>query len=293
MWSRLPPWLKQRAPEPSVLDEMKTLLEGLSLHTVCKEAHCPNQGRCFSQGTATFLILGDVCTRNCRFCAVKKGKPLPLDPDEPWNVAQAVSQLRLNHVVITSVTRDDLPDGGARHYVKTIEAIRQTNPQATVEVLIPDFLGSFEALKMLVDSSPEVINHNVETVPRLYPEVRPKADYHRTLNLLGTVKSMDKRIVTKSGMMLGLGERGDEIIRVMRELREVGCDAITLGQYLCPSPQHHPVSRYLPPEAFEEYRWIAERLGFKSVASGCFVRSSFNALGMYKEVKGLDQASVF
>ena len=287
MLTRLPPWLRQRAPAPFVLTEMKALLDGLSLHTVCEEAHCPNQGWCFSHGTATFLILGDICTRNCRFCAIKKGKPLPLDPDEPQNIALAVSKLELRHVVITSVTRDDLPDGGAQHFAKTVEAVRQINPQATIEVLIPDFTGSVEALEMVVDSFPEVINHNVETVPRLYPEVRPKADYHRTLNLLRAVKSTDERIVTKSGMMLGLGELEDEIVEVMRELREVDCDALTLGQYLCPSPQHRPVSRYIPPEEFEKYGDIAKELGFRSVASGCFVRSSFNALGMYKEVRNV------
>jgi len=287
MSTRLPPWLRQRAPAPFVLTEMKALLDGLSLHTVCEGAHCPNQGQCFSQGTATFLILGNICTRNCRFCAIKKGKPLPLDPDEPQNIALAVSKLELRHVVITSVTRDDLPDGGAQHFAKTIEVVRQINLQATIEVLIPDFMGSVGALEMVVDSFPEVINHNVETVPRLYPEVRPKADYHRTLNLLRTAKSMDKRIVTKSGMMLGLGEREDEIVEVMRELREVDCDALTLGQYLCPSPQHRPVSRYIPPEEFEKYGDIAKELGFRSVASGCFVRSSFNASGMYKEVRNV------
>jgi lipoic acid synthetase len=293
MSTRLPPWLKQRAPEPSVMHNMKALLGGLSLHSVCEEAHCPNQGRCFAQGTATFLILGDICTRNCRFCAIKKGKPLLVNPDEPRNVASAVNKLKLRHVVITSVTRDDLPDGGAGHFVATIRAIRQTSAQTIVEVLIPDFLGSPASLKTLVDSSPEVVNHNVETVPRLYPEVRPQADYHRTLNLLKSAKSLDTRIVTKSGMMLGLGEREDEIIQVMRDLREVDCDALTLGQYLCPSPQHRPVSRYLPPEAFEEYRCIADGLGFKAVASGCFVRSSFNALKMYQDVRSLGKAIVF
>ena len=287
MSTRLPPWLRQRAPAPFVLAEMKALLDGLSLHTVCEAAHCPNQGQCFSQETATFLILGDICTRNCRFCAIKKGKPLPLDPDEPQNIALAVSKLELRHVVITSVTRDDLPDGGAQHFAKTVEAVRQINPQATIEVLIPDFTGSVEALEMVVDSSPEIINHNVETVPRLYPEVRPKADYHRSLGLLRAVKSIDKRILTKSGMMLGLGEREDEIVEVMEGLREVDCDALTLGQYLCPSPQHRPVSRYIPPEEFKKYGDIARELGFRSVASGCFVRSSFNALGMYKEVRNV------
>ena len=293
MLTRLPPWLRQRAPDPLLLDKMKASLDELSLHTVCEEAHCPNQGECFSKGATTFLILGDICTRNCHFCAIGKGKPLPIDPDEPENVAQATSKLKLKHVVVTSVTRDDLPDGGARHFARTIDAIRQVNPQTTVEVLVPDFLGSPEALEVLVDSSPEVINHNVETVPRLYSEVRPQAEYHRSLDLLRTVKAIDEGIVTKSGMMLGLGERDDEVIKVMQDLREAGCDALTLGQYLCPSRQHRPVSRYISPGEFEEYQRIAGELGFGSVAAGCFVRSSFNAREMYEDVKGLNKASGF
>ena len=293
MLTRLPPWLRQRAPDPLLLDKMKASFDELSLHTVCEEAHCPNQGGCFSEGAAAFLIMGDICTRNCHFCAIGKGKPLPVDSDEPGNVAQATSKLNLKHVVITSVTRDDLPDGGARHFARTTDSIRQVNPKTTVEVLVPDFLGSPEALEVLVDSSPEVINHNVETVPRLYSEVRPQAEYHRSLELLRMVKSLDKRIVTKSGMMLGLGEQYDEVIRVMQDLREAGCDALTLGQYLCPSEQHRPVSRYIPPEEFEEYQRIAEKLGFGAVASGCFVRSSFNAREMYENVRGLNKASGF
>jgi len=277
MLTRLPLWLRQKAPDPILLDEMEALLDGLSLHTVCEEARCPNQGGCFSNGTATFLILGDICTRNCRFCAIKKGKSLPLNPKEPRNVALATSKLKLKHVVITSVTRDDLSDGGARHFVKTIESVRQINPQTTIEVLIPDFLGSLEALKVLVDSSPEVINHNVETVPRLYPDVRPKADYHRTLNLLRVAKSMDKGIVTKSGMMLGLGESRQEVIEVMSDLRQVGCDVLTIGQYLPPSLRHHRLVKYIPPEEFKEYANIGKQLGFRHVASEPLVRSSFHA----------------
>jgi len=291
MSSKLPIWLRQKAPDPAVLAQMKASLDGLSLHTVCEEAHCPNQGGCFAQGTATLLILGDTCTRNCRFCAINKGKPLTPDPNEPRNVALAVSQMKLQHVVITSVTRDDLPDGGARHFAKTIGAVRRTNPGITIEVLVPDFQGSAEALEILVESSPEVINHNVETVRRLYPEVRPMADYSRSLNLLKKVKTINESIITKSGMMLGLGETSEEIVRVIRDLGEIGCDALTLGQYLSPSPQHHPVSRYIPPEEFDEYRVIAERLGLKSVASGCFVRSSFNAKETYTKAKRVASAS--
>jgi len=229
--------------------------------------------------------MGDICTRNCRFCAIKKGNPSPLDPDEPRNVARVVANLNLKHVVVTSVTRDDLPDGGAAHFARTINAIRQTNPQTTIEVLIPDFEGSADALQIIVDSSPEVINHNVETVPRLYAEVRPKADYHRSLSLLRAVKSMNRKILTKSGLMLGLGEEQNEVIAVMEDLRAVCCDSLTIGQYLAPSSQHHPVTRYVTPREFKQYQSLGEGIGFSSVASGPFVRSSFNALEMYREAQ--------
>lgn len=282
--ARLPPWLTQRAPDPSVLIEMKSLFDNLSLHTVCESAHCPNQGECFSKGTATFLILGDVCTRNCRFCAVTKGAPSALDPDEPWNVAQAVDRLGLRHVVVTSVTRDDLPDGGAEHFARTVCAVRQVSPRTNIELLIPDFQGLADALRKVIDSSPDVIGHNLETVPRLYPEVRLKADYRRSLNLLKMVKSINGRIVTKSGLMLGLGERYDEVVTAMENLREVDCDILTLGQYLCPSAKHREVTEFITPQIFEEYRTLARNLGFKAVASAPFVRSSFNALGLFTQV---------
>jgi len=275
-----PDWLIKKAPSAFALTEMKTLLDGLSLHTVCESALCPNLGECFSHHTATFLLMGDICTRNCRFCAIRKGKPDSLDPDEPWNVARAVGESRLKHVVLTSVTRDDLPDGGAAHFVRTINAIRQTNPQTTVEVLIPDFGGSPDALKTIIDSYPEVINHNVETVPRLYAEVRPMANYHRSLNLLRTVKSVEERILTKSGLMLGLGEEHSEVVRVMEDLHAAGCDFLTIGQYLSPSSKHYPVISYITPEEFEGYKSLGERMGFSSVASGPFVRSSFRAAEM-------------
>lgn len=270
----------KKTPSTSIIAEMSVLIDGLSLHTVCQSALCPNLGECFSHQTATFLIMGNICTRNCSFCAINKGKGFALDPDEPWNVARAVSKLKLHHVVVTSVTRDDLPDGGATHFTRTINAIRQTSPQATIEVLIPDFKGSLEALKTVVDSSPEVVNHNVETVPRLYSEVRPKADYHRSLNLLRTVKSLNRNILTKSGLMVGLGEEHDEIVNVMEELRTVQCDFLTIGQYLAPSPKHYPVARYVTPQEFEEYKSLGERMGFSYVASGPFVRSSFRAAEM-------------
>jgi len=282
MSGKHPPFLRQRASSPTVLTEMKLLLNGLSLHTVCESAECPNQGYCFSKGTATFLAMGDICTRNCRFCAIKKGCPSSLDPNEPQNIAQAVGKLKLKHVVVTSVTRDDLPDGGATHFARVIDAIRQANPQTAIEVLIPDFQGSLGALKIIVDHFPEIINHNMETVPRLYPEVRPKADYHRSLNLLRAVKSIDGDILTKSGLMLGLGEEHSEVVAVMEDLHAVACDSLTLGQYLPPSSRHYPLTRYVAPQEFEEYQNLAERMGFRSVASGTFVRSSFNAAELRK-----------
>jgi lipoic acid synthetase len=264
---------------------MKDLFDGLSLHTVCESAHCPNQGECFSKGTATLLILGDVCTRNCRFCAVTKGTPSALNPDEPQNVAQAVDRLGLRYIVITSVTRDDLPDGGAEHFARTVDAVKRSSPQTYIELLVPDFEGSTDALKMVVDSAPHVISHNLETVPRLYPEVRLKADYQRSLSLLGMVKSLNEGIVTKSGLMLGLGERYDEVVVAMENLREVDCNILTLGQYLCPSAQHREVSEFITPQRFEGYKALAVQMGFKAVASAPFVRSSFNALGLFEQVR--------
>jgi len=277
----LPAWLRQKAPAPEVLAEMKALLDRLSLHTVCESAHCPNQGVCFTRGTATFLIMGDVCTRNCRFCAVTSGVSLPLDPHEPANLAEAVSKLNLRYVVVTSVTRDDLPDGGAQHFAATIEEIRRASPRTQIEVLIPDFRGSLEALKTVVEKEPEVLNHNVETVPRLYPTVRPQADYKQSVELLGRVKQLDRTLATKSGLMLGLGEERREVIQVMEDLRGANCDFLTIGQYLRPSPEHHPVVRFVTPEEFEEYRRMGVEMGFRGIASGPFVRSSYNAAEMY------------
>jgi lipoic acid synthetase len=283
--TRLPPWLTQRAPDPSVITGMKNLFDGLSLHTVCESAHCPNQGECFSKGTATFLILGDVCTRNCRFCAVMKGTPSALDPEEPQNVARAVDRLGLRYVVITSVTRDDLPNGGAEHFARTVDAVRQSSPRTYIELLIPDFQGSTDALRRVVASAPHVISHNLETVPRLYPEVRATADYRRSLDLLRMVKSLNGGVATKSGLMLGLGERYEEVITAMENLREVDCDILTLGQYLCPSAKHREVSEFITPQIFEEYQTLAGQMGFKTVASAPFVRSSFNALGLFEQAQ--------
>ena len=285
MRDRLPAWFKKKAGDPKVLAEMRSLFDELSLHTICENALCPNLGDCFSQRTATFLILGNICTRNCTFCAVKKGVPSPVDEEEPQHLAEAAGKLGLRYVVITSVTRDDLPDGGASHFAKTIARLREKDKGITVEVLIPDFGGSPHSLKMVVDAHPDVINHNLETVPRLYPEVRPKADFQRSLMLLEQVKRFDSHIVTKSGLMVGLGETEEELVQVMEELRRVNCDLMTIGQYLQPSAHHHPVVRYVPPEEFLEYEAIGKEMGFSDVASAPLVRSSFNAAQLYAKTK--------
>ena len=275
--SSLPPWIRRRFPPQEEWERVERLLRSLSLHTVCESARCPNLGECFRRGTATFLILGDTCTRSCRFCAVKKGIPLPPDPEEPRRVAEAARTLSLHHVVVTSVTRDDLPDGGAEHFAKTIQAIRECLPQATVEVLVPDFQGSAEALEVVLAARPDVLNHNVETVPRLYPLVRPQADYARSLELLRRTRARYPGILVKSGLMVGLGETQKEVEAVLWDLKEAGCDVVTIGQYLRPTAWHLPVVAYVPPEVFAHYREYALRLGFRGVASGPFVRSSYRA----------------
>jgi lipoic acid synthetase len=285
MRGRLPPWFKKKIPDAQLLWGMQKLLRELSLHTICESALCPNQGDCFSQKTATFLILGDVCTRHCTFCAVKKGFPAQPDEEEPQHLLEAVRKLGLRHVVITSVTRDDLGDGGASQFVNTIRALRGRGGELAIEVLIPDFCGSMPALKSVVAARPEVINHNVETVPRLYPEVRPEADYSRSVELLFAVKKLNSQIVTKSGLMVGLGETREEVVEVMKDLREAECDLLTIGQYLQPSSQHHPVVRFIPPEEFSEYEKIGKDMGFAAVASAPLVRSSFNAAQLYTEAK--------
>jgi len=271
----IPHWLRRRGPKREDLLQVESLLGALKLHTVCQEARCPNLGDCFPRGTATFLILGDTCTRDCRFCAVKKGKPLPLDQDEPERVAQAVRRLGLSHVVVTSVTRDDLRDGGASHFASTIRNIRALNPGAKVEVLVPDFGGRFNSLKKVLEEGADVFNHNVETVPRLYQLVRPGASYYRSLELLKLAKEMGAP--TKSGLMVGLGERREEVNSVMEEMREVGVDILTIGQYLRPSRRQLEVREYLPPEDFLAYEEEALRIGFHFVSSGPFVRSSYRA----------------
>jgi len=267
------------------MSTMEGLLNGLHLATICESAHCPNIGECFSRGTATFLILGNVCTRHCTFCAVDKGRPTPVDEEEPQHLLKAVGKLGLNYIVITSVTRDDLPDGGASQFARTINILHQNRKEAIVEVLIPDFLGSTEALKTVVAAHPEIINHNVETIPRLYPEVRPEADYTRSLELLAMAKNLDPETVTKSGLMLGLGETKAEVIEVMSDLREANCDLLTIGQYLQPSPDHHSMVRFASPEEFTEYEVIGKDMGFAEVASAPLVRSSFKAAELYAKVR--------
>ncbi len=292
MRERLPPWFKKKVPDPRVLASMRALFDELSLHTICENALCPNLGDCFSNRTATFLLLGDICTRNCTFCAVKKGVPCPVDEKEPQHLAEAVEKLGLRHVVITSVTRDDLPDGGAAHFARTIARLQEKDKALTVEVLIPDFGGSLRSLKMVVDAHPDVINHNLETVPRLYPQVRPKADFQRSLRLLGQARELDSHIVTKSGLMVGLGETRDELLQAMEELRKVNCDLLTIGQYLQPSAHHHPVVRYVPPEEFVEYESLGKAMGFCDVASAPLVRSSFNAAQLYEKAKNEEMVSL-
>jgi lipoic acid synthetase len=277
-----PPWLKKRIPPMEDLEKVKSVLREGALHTVCEEARCPNLGECFSKGTATFLILNSVCTRHCGFCAVEHGTPLPPDESEPERVAEAVERMRLRYVVVTSVTRDDLPDGGASQFAKTIRAIRARDRTLRIETLVPDFKGDSQCLEVVLSESPDVLNHNVETVPRLYAEVRPQADYRRSLNLLKQAKKRDPRLVTKSGFMLGVGEEAKEIFDLLCDLRDVGCDLVTIGQYLQPRSDRIPVRRYVPPKEFEEYKRMGEAMGFKEVASGPFVRSSFHASEMFE-----------
>jgi lipoic acid synthetase len=282
---RKPPWLKKRIPPFQDLQKVKSILSETDLHTVCQEARCPNMGECFSRGTATFLILGRFCTRSCGFCAVERDAPAPPDEAEPERVAQAVQKMSIHYVVITSVTRDDLPDGGASSFAETIRAIRALNPKINIEVLIPDFKGDLRSLKAVLKECPEVLNHNIETISRLYPRVRPLADYKRSLNLLKRSKEDCPHIPTKSGFMLGLGETQEEVLELLRDLREAGCDFLTIGQYLQPRQDRLPVVRFIPPEEFEEYKRMGEEMGFRAVASGPFVRSSFHASEMFEAIE--------
>nr|WP_321396442.1 lipoyl synthase [uncultured Desulfobacter sp.] len=281
-----PSWLVIPAPTEEDLDRIQAMLDKGHLHSVCESAHCPNIGECFANKTCTFMILGDVCTRNCRFCAVTHGKPGAVNQREPEMVGLTAKQLGLKHVVVTSVTRDDLPDGGAGHFAATIHAIRRENPAASVEVLIPDFKGDRPALQQVIDAAPDVINHNVETVPRLYAAVRPQAGYQQSLALIKNVSpaANPKRIITKSGIMLGLGETKDEVVGVMEDLLNAGCRLLTLGQYLRPSPDHHPVMDYVHPDTFDELADIGKKLGFARVVAGPLVRSSYHAAESFSNV---------
>jgi lipoic acid synthetase len=285
VYTRRPEWLKLRTLEPTILNKTTKLARDLKLHTVCESARCPNRTECFSEGTATFMILGNVCTRDCTFCAVKHGNPEAPDPQEADHIVQAVHRLGLRYVVVTSVTRDDLPDGGVSQFARTIRAIHKHDSNIAVEVLVPDFQGSASALKTVVDASPAVLNHNVETVPRLYAEVRPQAKYRRSLDLLKQAKMLNGSLLTKSGLMLGLGESRQEVIEVMAHLRQAGCDLLTIGQYLQPSLEHHKLVRYVRPEEFQEYQIVGKRLGVVSVVSGPLVRSSFHAAEMYASAR--------
>jgi len=280
-----PPWLRKQFVFNSSAKEVNNLLRGLTLHTVCQEAQCPNQLECFGNHTATFMILGDHCTRNCTFCAVAYGSQEPPKSDEPGRVAEAVSHLGLKYVVLTSVTRDDLSDGGAAHFASTIRAIREIGEEISVEVLVPDFQGSAQALATVLAAEPAVLNHNVETVPRLYPTVRPQADYERSLQLLAEVKRLSPDTVSKSGFMVGLGEKREEVSSLMRDLRKARCDLVTIGQYLRPSKDHHPVVDYIPPNIFQAYKVEAQSLGFLGVASGPYVRSSYQAESLYQQAR--------
>jgi len=273
-----PDWLRVKAPQFERVGQVKETLRGLKLNTVCEEASCPNIGECFQKGTATFLIMGPNCTRACPYCDIGfEKKPPALDPTEPWRLADAVQQMGLNHVVITSVNRDDLDDGGASQFVRCIQEVRRVSPQTTIEVLIPDLCGNWEALKTILNAEPEVLNHNVETIPRLYPRVRPQADYSRSLQLLQRTREIAPWIYTKSGLMVGWDETEAEVKAVMDDLREVDCDIVTIGQYLQPTEKHLGVKQFVTPETFENWRQYGESIGFLQVVSSPLTRSSYHA----------------
>ncbi|MCK4401269.1 lipoyl synthase [bacterium] len=284
MHKKLPNWLKKKIPDMKQVEETRDILKRLNLNTVCENAKCPNIGECFSRHTATFMILGDVCARNCRFCAVEHGIPLPVDKNEPERLGKAVSELGLKYVVVTSVTRDDLKDYGVGQFVDVINAIRSRNPETKIEILTPDFKGREDCVEQVAQSKSDVFGHNIETVPSLYENVRQEADYRISLNLLEMIKKFDSSIVTKSGIMLGLGETKKEVLKVMDDLRHIKCDLLTIGQYLSPSKNHFPVKEFITPEIFEEYKKLAEDKGF-IVASGPFVRSSYKADELFASAK--------
>ena len=276
-----PSWLRRKLPSGPQYEQIRAMIDKGQLHTVCQEANCPNQFECFSAHTATFLILGATCTRNCRFCNIEVGRPGPLDPDEPRRVAEAAARMNLRYVVVTSVTRDDLEDGGSGHFAATIHALREKIPGVQVEVLIPDFQGDRSPLETVLAAHPDVLNHNMETVRRLYSEVRPQADYDRSLELLARINEIDPSIPAKSGIMLGLGETEDEVRQVIADVYRNGGRMLTIGQYLQPTSQHLPVVDFIPPEEFERWRIFALETGFEKVASGPFVRSSYHAGEMF------------
>ncbi len=280
-----PVWLRKRLSSGPVYQRVRQILQDCHLHTVCQEARCPNMGECFSQRTATFLILGDKCSRNCRFCAVAHGFGALPDPGEAQRVADAVEKLGLQYVVITSVTRDDLEDGGANTFAQTIKAVRRRTPKVLIEVLTPDFKGDPAAVKTVINAGPSVFNHNMETVSRLYPEVRPQAGYKTSLKVLKTAKQIDPGVLTKSGLMVGLGENEKELLEVFQDLLAAGCNILTIGQYLQPSRENLPVKRFVPPEEFQELKDKALGMGFDSVAAGPFIRSSYYAKQLFKNAR--------
>lgn len=282
---RKPEWLKIKKGEMRDIREVEKMLAANQLHTVCREANCPNRMECYGNKTATFLIMGPNCTRGCRFCNVTKEAPLCLDTEEPTRVAAAVVELGLKHAVVTSVTRDDLEDGGASHFVAVIRAIREASPGTSVEVLIPDLRGNWDALEVIMNERPDILNHNVETIERLYPEIRPEAVYTRSLELLKRAKTMQADILTKSGLMLGLGETEEEVLKLLKDLRAHEVDLVTIGQYLPPSAEHYPVKEYVHPEMFELLAQKGMALGFQDVSSGPLVRSSYNAGKVYDQIQ--------
>jgi lipoic acid synthetase len=286
MNQRLPEWLTIRLPRPDTIKQVEQMMRSKNLHTVCESARCPNLPECWSKKTATFMILGDTCTRSCGFCAIKVGRGLTVNKDEPSDVAKVAADLGLKHIVVTSVARDDLPDQGSTQFALTIKELHKENPLCIVEVLVPDFKGNRECVETVCAAKPEIFNHNIETVERLHTMVRPQAKYNRTLSVLGMVKEIDPTIYTKSGIMLGLGETQEEVVQTLEDLREIGVDAVTIGQYLRPTMRHLPVVEYIHPSVFKEYERIGADMGFAFVASGPFVRSSYNAVEFSKKVMG-------
>lgn len=294
MSQQLPEWLKIRIPRPDTIQHVTQMMRDKNLHTVCESARCPNLPECWSKKTATFMILGDTCTRSCGFCAIKVGRGLELDVFEPLNVARTAKTMGMKHVVVTSVARDDLKDQGAKQFALTIEALHREIPHIIVEVLTPDFKGREDCIGTVCEAHPEIYNHNIETVERLHTIVRPQAKYARTMGVLEKVKELDPTIYTKSGIMLGLGETREEVVRTLSDLRKIGVDAVTIGQYLRPTMKHLPVVEYIHPDVFKEYETIGEEMGFAFVASGPFIRSSYNAIAFSEKVmkERLDRVQV-